>query len=178
MRGARLILDAAGQWGTLNRSLRMRYYRDTLGWTTIGITTDSQPAPVGEYLAYDGSRSVVPVNQVPYLQAYRAHAARFAHELDDAMGHHSLASAEESDRLAVRATIRDMIGVAWRQYDEWELVDPQELIVGGNFDGTPLWSRYLDDYAATDRTLCSQCNIATFARQVLQAREHPATQVG
>ena len=44
----------------------------------------------------------------------------------------------------------------------------QELIVGGNYDGTPLWSRYLDDYATTDRSLCSQCNIATFARQVLK----------
>ena len=151
---------------------RMVFLRDDRGWTTIGVSIESSLRAT-PYFRYDGGYSAEPVNQIPYLLDFRAHAARFAHELDDAMGHHSLSSAEESDRLAVRGTLRDMIGSAWIRYDEWAVTDPEELIVGGNFDGTPLWSRNLDDYRDIDRRLCSQCSIATFARQVLKRGNIP-----
>ena len=146
------------------------------GWETIGVTFEGfHPMYLDgrAHLGYDGSIVLEPVNQTGYLNPFRAHAARFAHELDDAMGHHSLASAEESDRLAVRAIIRDLIGSAAIKYDEWDAIDPEELIVGGNYDGTPLWKRDLEDYQTRDLKLCSQCSIATFARQVLKRGNIP-----
>ena len=81
------------------------------------------------------------------------------------MGHHTLASADERDRLAVWNTMTAMIGSAARRYAEWNEIDPQELIIGGNFDGTPRWKRDLDQYIAVDEALCGQCDIATFARR-------------
>ena len=60
-----------------------------------------------------------------------------------------------------------MIGSAWGKYLEWEAIDPQELIVGGTYDGTLLWKRNLPDYIAVDLGLCGQCKIATLARQFL-----------
>ena len=76
-------------------------------------------------------------------------------------------SAEANDYNTVKNTFIHLIGAAWQRYVEWAAVDPEELIVGGNFDGTPLWSRNLDDHAATDEALCGTCDIANFARQVL-----------
>ena len=46
-----------------------------------------------------------------------------------------------------------------------DAIDPEALIVGGNFDGTPRWRRDLEDYIAIDEALCGQCDIATFARR-------------
>ena len=109
--------------------------------------------------------STDPVNQFFYSYAFKQHAARFAHELDAAMGHHTLASADERDRLAVWNTMTAMIGSAARRYAEWEAIDPLALIVGGNFDGTPRWAREVDTYIGIDEALCGQCDIATFARR-------------
>ena len=106
-----------------------------------------------------------PVNQFFYTLQFREHAARFAHQLDAAMGHHTLASADERDRLAVWNTMTAMIGSAARRYAEWNEIDPEALIVGGNFDGTPRWSRDLDQYIGIDEALCGQCDIVTFARR-------------
>ena len=108
-----------------------------------------------------------PVNQFFYSNQFRAHAARFAHELDAAMGHHTLVSASEEDRLTALNALSAMIGVAWQQYAEWIQVDPLETIVGGQFDGTLLWKRNLADYKQYDKTLCGDCDIATFARRFL-----------
>ena len=119
------------------------------------------------YADYDWRVTTEPVNQWPWLNPFREHAARFAHQLDDAMGHHTLQSADEPDRLTTFQTLSDMIGSAWRQYREWEAVDPTEFIVGGNYDGTPLWRRNLDEYALVDDRLCGECEIATFARRFL-----------
>ena len=107
------------------------------------------------------------MNQIPWLQDFREHAARFAHQLDDSMGHHSLQSAELADRMTIYYTLRDMLGSAELRYKVWELVDPQELIHGGNYDGTPLWARTLDENQEIDRAICGQCDIATFARRAL-----------
>ena len=107
------------------------------------------------------------VNQVPEVSSFRAHAARFAHQLDAAMGHHTLAAAEERDRLATYNTLADLIGNAWRKFQEWYDIDPQELITGGNFDGTLLWKRDIDEYRSVHDYLCGECDIATFARRFI-----------
>ena len=79
----------------------------------------------GKYLPYPPADGIAvpavddPVNPVPYLLPYRSHAARFAHQLDDAMGHHTLQSATEEDRLTVYHALVFMIGVAARKYQEW-----------------------------------------------------------
>ena len=107
------------------------------------------------------------VNQVPEVSKFREHAARFAHQLDAAMGHHTLAAAEERDRLATYNTLADLIGNAWRKFQEWYDIDPQELITGGNFDGTLLWKRDINEYRSVHGYLCGECDIATFARRFI-----------
>ena len=135
----------------------LRYVTEQLGWETVGITYDYVRAFENRnedkeiFLGYDGSLTIEPVNQYFALNQYRAHAARFAHQLDDAMGHHSLQSATEEDRLAVYHALVFMIGVAAQKYLVWDAVDPEELIVGGVYDGTLLWKRDADDYAEVDR---------------------------
>ena len=139
------------------------------GWEQIGVTLTQPHSPIdyrnGGFLAYDGELSFDPANQFFLLNQFREHAARFAHQLDAAMGHHTLASADERDRLAVWNTMTTMIGSAARRYAVWNEIDPEELIIGGNFDGTPRWQRDLDDYIEIDEALCGQCDIATFARR-------------
>ena len=147
----------------------MRQFRSRTeqGWEQIGVTF-IRPLTIyinAGFLAYDGALTFDPVNQFFHLNAFREHAARFAHQLDAAMGHHTLASADERDRLAVWNTMTAMIGSAARRYAEWNEIDPESLIVGGNFDGTPHWKRDLDQYIAVDEALCGQCDIATFARR-------------
>ena len=119
------------------------------------------------FLAYDGSLSFDPVNQYFELNAFREHAARFAHQLDASMGHHTLASADERDRLATYNTLADLIGNAWRKFQEWDDIDSQEIISGGNFDGTLLWKRDIDEYRSVHDYLCGECDIATFARRFI-----------
>ena len=107
------------------------------------------------------------VNQYFELNAFREHAARFAHQLDSAMGHHTLASADERDRLATYNTLADLIGNAWRKFQEWDDIEPEELIVGGQYDGTLLWKRDIDEYRSVHDYLCGECDIATFARRFI-----------
>ena len=85
------------------------------------------------------------------------------------MGHHTLQSADEDDRLTTYQTLRDMIGIAWRKYAEYAAIPHQEIIVGGNFDGTLLWKRRQPEFAGVDELICGQCNISTFARRFLLA---------
>ena len=140
-------------------------------WETIGVTYESalhiRLRDHLTYLDYDGSLTTEPVNQIPYLQDFRGHAARFMHQLDATIGHHSLQAAEENDRETIRQTIRDMIGAAWLKYNVWEVVDPEELIIGGNYDGTLLWRRSLEEIQGVDRLICGQCNFSNFARLCL-----------
>ena len=46
----------------------------------------------------------------------------------------------------------------------------KQLIIGGNFDGTPRWSRDLDQYIAIDEALCGQCDIADIRPALLLER--------
>ena len=162
--GARQILEyrAAGNqpFGT------MLYSRDILGWTTIGVSTDETTTIIGRYFGYDGFASVSPVNQIGYLIPFTIHAARFTHQLDAGLGLDSSLSLEEDSRIAVKRLVRDMISSAVVQYDKWGEVDPEELIVGGNYDGTLLWKRTLANMIDLDDRLCGQCDLANLARQI------------
>ena len=95
------------------------------------------------------------------------HAGRFAHQLDAAMGHHTLSSASEADRITVFRTLSVLIGAAMKRYAEWASVDPAEVISGGQNDGAFRWRSGLQDYIDVDERLCGQCDIATFARRFL-----------
>ena len=65
-----------------------------LGWDPIGVTFTQYPhyGPTdyrnGGFLHYDGSLSFEPPNQYFQIINFRAHAARFAHQLQVSMGHH------------------------------------------------------------------------------------------
>ena len=74
-----------------------------------------------------------PSTSASYLNPYKAHAARAAHQLNIAMGSHTFLSADERDRLIVHQTLSAFIGsAARRSYLEWGAIDPEQLIVGGN----------------------------------------------
>ena len=151
---------------------RIRRLHDRDGWETIGYTEHFEGILTpGWYFGYDGHGQEDPVNQFGYLSGFLAHGARFAHQLDDAMGHFSLTGASEEDRMATYHTLSSMLGSAWRRYQEWAEVDPLEIIHGGNFDGTPLWRRNLDDYQEIDRQICGQCDIRDLRAAVPVSRE-------
>ena len=146
-------------------------HRTEQGWETIGVsfTIPLREHLPGGFLAYDGTLTLDQVNQFFYLNPFKAHAARSAHRLDVAMGAHSVSSADEADSLIIRQTIEAVIGSAARKYAEWEVIDPEELIVGGTFDGTPLWKhheRTLQDYIDIDEGLCGACKGSMFPRQM------------
>ena len=162
---------------TTNIYDRLVRKRDRDGWESIGVAIERS----GQYrlratgfLAYDGTCPATPPNQHYQILNFRAHAGRFAHQLDAAMGHHTMQAATENDRLTVHRTLAAMIGVAARRYAEWELIDPEELILGGTYDGTLLWKRNEQDYIDTDEALCGQCDGATFARRFLKHADLPA----
>ena len=125
----------------------------------------------GWYLPYPPADGIAvypveePVNQVPLLSLYQRNAAVSAHDLQVTLGTDVMQSATDDDYQTVKHSFIHLIGAAWQRYVEWATVDPEELIVGGNYDGTLLWRRYLDDHAATDAALCGTCDIANFARR-------------
>ena len=154
----------AGSPGNLLRDLQRE------GWEIIGVTF-TRPTGFTEgdrnFLDYDGTLRHEPVNQRYQLDRFFGHAARFAHQLDAALGHHSLQSATEEDRMTVLHTLSAMIGSATRRYKVWEVIDPEQQVVGGTFDGTPLWKRTQSEYEQIDEGLCGQCDIVTYARRFL-----------
>ena len=162
--GTRRFSESFGATDPMQHLLRQQ----ALGWDPIGVTFESpfHFLNVG-FLGYDGILSNDAVNQYFELNAFREHAARFAHQLDSAMGHHTLASADERDRLATYNTLADLIGNAWRKFQEWDDIDSEELIVGGQYDGTLLWKRDIDEYRSVHDYLCGECDIATFARRFI-----------
>ena len=102
---------------------RMVRKRDLDGWEIIGVAIESPTYPNDRrngngFLHYDGTFSFLdnPPDQHYQLQNFRAHAGRFAHQLDAAMGHHTMQAATENDRLTVHRTLAAMIGVAARRY--------------------------------------------------------------
>ena len=148
--------------------------RKAEGWDPIGVSF-TQPFHFLNtgFLAYDGAMTYDAVNQFFKLLRYREHAARFAHQLDAFHGFESTQSAAEEDRLITHQTLSDMIAVGWQRYAEWGGVDPQEIIIGGDYDGTLRWKRYEQLYDDTDAELCGQCNVSTFGRQFRKKADLP-----
>ena len=163
--GSRRFYDFLGTVDPMRDILR----KQREGWETIGITFNllfnPSDFPDTSYLAYGGATIHVPVNQIPYLQTYQRNAAVSAHDLQVTLGTDVMQSATADDYNTVKHSFIHLIGAAWQRYVEWATVDPEELIIGGNYDGTLLWRRYLDDHAATDEALCGTCDIANFARR-------------
>ena len=156
--------------GTSNpMDILRRFATQEDAWETMGVTYENAASLLlidhTTYMDYDGSISTEPVNQIPYLQTYQRNAAVSAHDLQVTLGTDVMQSATADDYNTVKNTFIHLIGAAWQRYVAWALVDPEELIIGGNYDGTPLWSRYLADHAATDEALCGTCDIANFARR-------------
>ena len=151
--------------GVANPITRLRDQTEA-GWEQIGVTFQNPGRffDIG-FLGYDGVLSFEAVNQWFLLNQFREHASRFAHQLDDALGHHSLASSSEEDRMVTFQTLSSMIGSGWMRYKIWAATDSEELIIGGNFDGVPLWKRQEPEYVEIDELMCGQCKIATFARR-------------
>ena len=122
--------------------------------------------PLGNnYVNYDWTTDTEIVNQIPALLVYQRNAAVSAHDLQVTLGTDVMQSATADDYNTVKNTFIHLIGATWIRYAIWEAIDPQELIVGGNYDGTLLWRRYLEDHAATDAALCGTCDIANYARR-------------
>ena len=177
--GTRRFTESEGASNRIHH--RMVIKRDRDGWESIGVCIERPDYPNdyrnGQgFLHYDGTLTdlTTPPDQQYQLQNYRAHAARFAHQLGAAWGHKSLQEAPEADRIIVHDTLAAMIGSAARRYDEWDLVDPEEIILGGTYDGTLLWKRNEQDYIDVDAALCGQCAGATFARRFLKHADLPA----
>ena len=165
--GSRRIVDwrivdiSPGQLGQelydRNPGLPIHYCRDIIGAESI--------LP-GMYIGYDWRPFPGRVNQIPYLQTYQRNAAVSAHDLQVTLGTDVMQSATAADYNTVKNTFIHLIGAAWQTVRGMGSGGSRsELIIGGNYDGTPLWSRNLDDHAATDEALCGTCDIANFARR-------------
>ena len=155
----------------------LRLFTDRDGWESVGVAIET---PIQDpridrpdyrngagFLHYDGRVNANHANQFLDIQNYRAHAARFAHQLDSAWGNHSILSAEEADRLTTFNALADMIGSAWRRYKTWDATDPEELVIGGNNDGRLLWQVQKPEYDLIDAGLCGQCGQVEFMLEFL-----------
>ena len=183
--GSRRILDAntirtspsLPTWEDI-RDVRLGFWPDSpiVFWGPLNDVISLNSALIragrdGWYLPYPPADGIAvypveePVNQVPILQQYQRNAAVSAHDLQVTLGTDVMQSATDDDYQTVKHSFIHLIGAAWQRYVEWATVDSEELIVGGNYDGTLLWRRYLDDHAATDAALCGTCDIANFARR-------------
>ena len=164
--GTRHYYETSG----LNNPLTyLPWFRDTRGWEIIGVVATAATLPV-EYrfegfLNYDGTPSHEPVNQFYYTHNYRAHAARYAQHLNAGLNFDALASADEWKKLVVKQTFSSMLGSANIRYTKWDEDDPEELIVGGNYDGTLLWKRYQQDYDDVHTALCGQCDLDLYPQE-------------
>ena len=147
------------------------------GWETIGVTFANGGLFLHNngiaYLDYDGSLTINPVNQIPYTNHFFERISTFAHDLDDAMGHWTLQSATEEDRMAAYNTIRDMIAFAADKFDEFAAIDPLERIIGGNNDGRLLWKHGLPEALEVFEQVCGNCDRKTLLRQVVMNANLP-----
>ena len=61
-----------------------------------------------------------------------------------------------------------MIGSAFGRYKVWNATDPEEIVIGGNNDGIPLWKVQEPEYVGIDAGLCGQCGLVDFAVEFLR----------
>ena len=145
----------------------MRRFRELTeqGWETIGVSF-APLTPPHSFLAYDGSITLLPVNQTFYTNEFRAHAARYAQHLNATLGYDALAAADEWKRLVVKQTMSALLGSAQRHYNIWDEDDPTELISGsGPFGGTFRWKRYEQYYKDIHTALCGECDLDLYAQE-------------
>ena len=132
----------------------------------------------GGFLNYDGTLSAIdnPPNQHYQLQNFSAPTPPASPTSSAPRGgHHSLQAATEEDRLTVHRTLcRHDRQCSAPVRPVGAVKDPEELIVGGAYDGTLLWKRYEPEYVEIDEALCGQCEAATFARRFLKRADLPA----
>ena len=88
--------------------------------------------------------------------------------MDAAKGLDSVSSADEWKWETTRNTLSVLIGTAASGTPSGEAVDPEELIIGGTYDGTLLWKRNEQFYIDTDAKLCGLCGIVTYPRQFIR----------
>ena len=145
------------------------------GWEQIGITFQDPGRffDIG-FLGYDGVLTFEPPNQYFAIKNFRAHAARFAHQLQSSMGHHDLASKSEEDRITIHQTLSRMIGAAARRYQKWYEVSPTEVVDGGTLDEELLWKRQQADYEEVHRKLCGRCEGDYFPVEMALDADLPA----
>lgn len=113
----------------------------------------------GAYLGYDGMPSRDPVNQAVNLPIWRAHAARFAHDLDMAQSAYSFLDRSQTAQSVIVQWSKAVCGHAWQMLDLWALIDPRDGVT---------WkaAQALPENAVT--ALCAECEIATWARQTIR----------
>ena len=118
------------------------------------------------YLDYDWSISVEPVNQKPWLDVFREHLAIFADDLDVGMGSREITRLTETERLAVFEALSILIGSAWRLYQAWGAIDPQQEFADTSaLAGQLVWKAQLAHVQLIDERLCGLCQIASYPRQ-------------
>ena len=54
-----------------------------------------------------------------------------------------------------------------------KLLTPEEIIVGGNNDGTLLWKQGIPEYKEINRLLCGQCELEQYADEFLENGDLP-----
>ena len=122
----------------------------------------------GNYLPYflvDGrppAGSIEPVNQIPYLIPWRAHVARFAHELDASLTYRSAMAATAEDREFTFTYFATLAAHAWNELRQFADNDPDTP------SGDTLWRQMKPIIETTMDRLCHECDIATFSRRFLE----------
>ena len=155
------------------------------GWeTTIGIAIEAPHRTIdGEsinhhngvgFLHYDGRINSDPANQYYYVNDFRAHAARYAQHLNETLNYDVLGSADEWKRIVVKQTMIALLGLGERRFAEWEAIGPEDLIVGGVYDGTLEWKRDEQAYKDTYTALCGQCDLDLYAQEFFFDADLPA----
>ena len=117
------------------------------------------------YLSYDHTEvHRESVNPIPDLLNWRAHAARFSHELDAVMGHRTSSAVSENEREATWTTFKYMIGSCWKFYKRYEIVSPTLMNSHQEF----VWKTKQDGYLYYDQVLCGHCNVSTYGRRFMR----------
>ena len=69
--------------------------------------------------------------------------------------------------------LRVDMSFGWSKYNEYAAIDPQELVVGGNYDGTLLWKRRQPEFQFDLRQALRQLQRPHFARRFKKNADIP-----
>ena len=116
------------------------------------------------WMGYDWLPKTEPVNQVPFLNTWKAFVARAAHEFDWTMGAHSLDGLSDNEQWTVQHQMYGLISAPWLVMFILEAADPTAEIAG-----KLLWKTYQTSAEEVLAGLCHECeDTAVFARQFAQ----------